>query len=233
MTVSQPFVHLHVHSHFSFARGVDDPERLCRAACERGMDTLAVTDTNGVYGLVWFQLAAKKYGIRPIHGAQLVGPDARAVVLARDAEGYRALCRALTQRHRASGPTVGSEPPRRWDSTYSTAAALADLPASAALLIDNADLLERLLRGGHSTIAGRLTGAFRNIGRNDIADNIIDTMKAADYTIRESDSFESPSPVLFAKREPSPYVARINLMWQNMREVVLAEFPEAPGIPEE
>jgi hypothetical protein len=108
-----------------------------------------------------------------------------------------------------------------------------DLRTALAMVGDASDLLERLLEGGHSTIAGRLTGAFRNIGRNDIADNIIDTMKAADYTIRENDSFESPSPVLFAKREPSPYVGRINLMWQNMREVVLAEFPEAPGIPEE
>jgi hypothetical protein len=47
----------------------------------------------------------------------------------------------------------------------------------------------RLLEGGHSTIAGRLAGAFRNIGRERIADDIIDTMRAAGYGIRENDPF--------------------------------------------
>ena len=108
-----------------------------------------------------------------------------------------------------------------------------DLRTGLAMLGDASGLLERLLEGGHSTIAGRLAGAFRNIGRNDIADNIIDTIKAAGYTIRESDSFASPSPILFTKKESSPYLGRIHLMWHSMREVVLAEFPKAPGIPEE
>ena len=58
-------------------------------------------------------------------------------------------------------------------------------------------------------------------------------MKAAGYTIRENDPFEAPSTILFTKRERSPYVGRISLMWQNMREVVLEEFPQAPGIPED
>ena len=108
-----------------------------------------------------------------------------------------------------------------------------DLRTALAMVGDASDLLEHLLEGGHSTIAGRLAGAFRNIGRNDVADDIVGTMKAAGYTIRENDPFEAPSPILFAKREPSPYVGRMSLLWQNMREVVLAEFPEAPGIPED
>jgi hypothetical protein len=32
-------------------------------------------------------------------------------------------------------------------------------------------------------------------------------------------------------REPSPYVNRVRLMWQAMREPVLAAFPAAPGRP--
>lgn len=108
-----------------------------------------------------------------------------------------------------------------------------DLRTALAMIGDASELLERLLEGGHSTIAGRLAGAFRNIGRNGIADNIIETMKAAGYTIRENDPFESPSPIRFTKREPSPYVGRMSLMWQNMREVVLENFPEAPGIPQD
>jgi hypothetical protein len=108
-----------------------------------------------------------------------------------------------------------------------------DLRTALAMVGDASDLLGRLLEGGHSSIAGRLAGAFRNIGRNDIADDISGTMKTAGYTIRESDPFGTASPMLFAKRESSPYVGRIRLMWQRMREVILEEFPKAPGIPED
>ena len=48
-----------------------------------------------------------------------------------------------------------------------------------------AEILPHLLQGGHSTIAGRLAGALRNIGRNVIADDIVETMKAAGYSVSE------------------------------------------------
>ena len=105
-----------------------------------------------------------------------------------------------------------------------------DIRAALAMLGDAADLLERLLNGGHSTIAGRLAGAFRNIGRADIADNITSTMEAAGYIVRESDPFEAASPMVFTKRESSPYVSRIKMLWTQMREQVLRDFPTAPGL---
>jgi hypothetical protein len=49
---------------------------------------------------------------------------------------------------------------------------------------DASEVLEGLLKGGHSTIAGRLAGAFRNIGRNRIADEIMRTMRTAGYDVR-------------------------------------------------
>lgn len=104
-----------------------------------------------------------------------------------------------------------------------------DIRAALAMIGDASDLLERLLNGGHSTIAGRLAGAFRNIGRDDIAENIIRTMEAAGYTVRESDPFEAASPMVFSKRESSPYVSRIRILWSQMREEVLKDFPAAPG----
>ncbi|MBG57464.1 MAG: cell filamentation protein Fic [Porticoccus sp.] len=105
-----------------------------------------------------------------------------------------------------------------------------DLRAALAMVSDASDLLEHLLEGGHSTIAGRLVGAFRNIGRADLADAIATTMEAAGYKIRETDPFETASPMIFTKRENSPYVSRIQLLWQRMREDVLLEFPAAPGM---
>ena len=46
------FVHLHVHSNYSFCRGASRLEDLVVAARRRGMDAMALTDTNGLYGLV-------------------------------------------------------------------------------------------------------------------------------------------------------------------------------------
>jgi hypothetical protein len=59
---------------------------------------------------------------------------------------------------------------------------------------DASNLLRRLLDGGHTAIAGRLAGAFRHIGRAQVADDILSTMKAAGYDIRESDPFQTQQP---------------------------------------
>lgn len=102
--------------------------------------------------------------------------------------------------------------------------------AALAMVRDASDLLVLLLDGGHSTIAGRLSGALRNIGRARMADDIVATMRAADYTVREEDPFDST--VVLQAREPSPYVNRLRLMWEAMREQVIERFPSAPGLPE-
>jgi fido (protein-threonine AMPylation protein) len=98
---------------------------------------------------------------------------------------------------------------------------------------DASEILSPLLDGGNSVVAGRLAGAFRNIGRDRIADEIIKTMKTAGYNIRESDPFENKLQFTFTNRSTSPYVNRIKLMWQQMREPVLKHFPKPPGIPKD
>src|SRR5437867_5924370 len=70
------FVHLNVHSNYSFCRGASRLEELVVAARRRGMDTMALTDTNGLHGLIWFLEAAKTAGLRPIVGAEI---DLRAL----------------------------------------------------------------------------------------------------------------------------------------------------------
>ncbi|HRP08146.1 MAG TPA: PHP domain-containing protein, partial [Gemmatimonadales bacterium] len=90
------FVHLHVHSWYSFGVGASSPEQLARAAARRGMNALALTDLNNVTGAIIFQQACDAAGIRPILGATLRARGQRAVVLARDEQGWGALCRAIT-----------------------------------------------------------------------------------------------------------------------------------------
>ena len=91
--------HLHVHSWFSLGAGVSSPGTLVRQAAARGFTSLALTDTNGVYGAVEFQQAALAHDITPILGAHLVHGGQEAVALATDERGWAALCRAITHIH--------------------------------------------------------------------------------------------------------------------------------------
>jgi fido (protein-threonine AMPylation protein) len=106
-----------------------------------------------------------------------------------------------------------------------------DARAALALIGDSSEVLTILLNGGHTTIAGRVCGAFRNIGRERIANDILKAMKAADYDIRETDPFETKIEVALSFKERSPYANRIRLMWNTMRSAVIDLFPKAPGLP--
>ena len=64
-TLPDPFVHLHVASGYSLQYGASHPHVLVERAAEHGMDTLALTDRDGVYGAVKFARAAQSAGIRP------------------------------------------------------------------------------------------------------------------------------------------------------------------------
>jgi DNA-directed DNA polymerase III PolC len=73
-------------------------EEICRSAKEQGMDRLALTDMNGLYGLIYFIEAAKETGIQPIVGSEIVTNEHRAVLLVRNHDGYANLCRIISAR---------------------------------------------------------------------------------------------------------------------------------------
>ena len=87
-----------------------------------------------------------------------------------------------------------------------------DARAVLAMVRHASDVLALLLEGGHTTVAGRLAGAFRNIGRDRIADDIVKTMQIADYDIREKDPFEDTINIGLSSHGQSPYVNRIRPM---------------------
>lgn len=97
--------------------------------------------------------------------------------------------------------------------------------AILGLFTSASELLHYLLEEGHSTIASRLCGAFRNIGKTTIADEIKQTMESAGYNIREEDPFKTSSPFDFATTTKPPYCSRLAVMWHNMREQVIHNFP--------
>ncbi|SHG51391.1 error-prone DNA polymerase [Streptoalloteichus hindustanus] len=103
-----PYAELHCHSNFSFLDGASHPEELAAEAARLGLEAIALTDHDGVYGVVRFAEAAAGLGVRTVFGAELslglsrpqngvADPEGRhLLVLARDPEGYARLCRAIT-----------------------------------------------------------------------------------------------------------------------------------------
>ena len=93
------FVHLNIHSHFSRGWGIGTIEEICQAAKDMGLQRLALTDTNGLYGLIFFVQTAKEMGIEPIVGSELVSDGRRAVLLVKNQKGYENLSHIISARH--------------------------------------------------------------------------------------------------------------------------------------
>ncbi|HVE75672.1 MAG TPA: DNA polymerase III subunit alpha [Actinomycetota bacterium] len=95
-----PFTHLHVHSNYSLKEGAAYVSDLAATAAGMGMESLALTDHDGMYGAVRFTLACRGAGIRPILGAELEwGEGFHAVLLAENAAGWSNLCHLVTDMH--------------------------------------------------------------------------------------------------------------------------------------
>ena len=108
-----------------------------------------------------------------------------------------------------------------------------DVQVVLSAIPDVSNVLRRLLDGGHSVIAGRLAGAFRRIGRGDVAVEIITVMKRAGQDVRESDPFEPAQAFRTLPRTRAPIIDRLHSLWEWMREPVIAAFPTAPGLPKD
>jgi error-prone DNA polymerase len=108
-----PYAELHAHSNFSFLDGASHPEDLVEEAARLGLDAIALTDHDGMYGVVRFAEAAAATGMRTVYGTELslglTGPQngeadpegTHLLLLARDPEGYHRLSRTLSTAHLA------------------------------------------------------------------------------------------------------------------------------------
>lgn len=79
--------------------GLDSPKALCIAAKQQGYHTLAITDRNGLYGMVQFLQSAREVGIHAIVGSEVWIAPWRMVILLSGLKGYRALCELLSDLH--------------------------------------------------------------------------------------------------------------------------------------
>jgi error-prone DNA polymerase len=113
-----PYAELHCHSNFSFLDGASHPEELVEQAARLGIDAIALTDHDGMYGAVRFAEAAKELGVHTAYGAELSfglpGPQNgvadpvgdHLVLLARGQTGYHRLCRTITTGHLGRTPDL-------------------------------------------------------------------------------------------------------------------------------
>ena len=125
-------------SNFSFLEGASHPEELVETAAALGLPALALTDRDGVYGLVEAHIKARELGVALIAGAEVSLEDGSTLILlAQTRAGYANLCRLLTigRRRCAKGESrVG------WREVYGHADDLIALwGGERALLADEAD----------------------------------------------------------------------------------------------
>jgi error-prone DNA polymerase len=110
-----PWAELHCHSSYSFLDGASSPAELAEEAGRLGLSALAITDHDGMYGVPQFAQAADKAGLKTVFGAELSldlpkgrekdpdRPGRHLLVLARDPDGYRSLCAAISAAQLAGG----------------------------------------------------------------------------------------------------------------------------------
>jgi len=104
MTRRHRYAELHAHSAYSFLDGANEPEDLVASAVELGLEALALTDHDGLPGIVKHAEAGRAHGLPTVHGAELaLEGGARLPVLARDPVGYRRLSAAVSHHNLSAG----------------------------------------------------------------------------------------------------------------------------------
>ncbi len=149
--MTPPCVPLWCKTNFSFLEGASHPEELIEEAQRLGFSSVAVTDRDGIYGIVRAHLKARELGVKLIVGSEITIDDGSTLVLlVRDRAGYANLCRLVTKgrlRNKKGACAV------TWDEVCEHAGGLVALWGGArSLLVSQDDF-----RG---TVAGQLRDAF-------------------------------------------------------------------------
>ena len=96
-----------------------------------------------------------------------------------------------------------------------------------ASIRDVSPVVAAALDGGYTSRAGRVAGALRSVGRDEMADMLLSMMRQAGHSIQEENPFNED--IRLASFPPSPYAARLRLMWMAMRPKVVSAM-ELTGI---
>jgi error-prone DNA polymerase len=153
------YVPLWCKSNFSFLEGASHPDELVDEACRLGLPAIALTDRDGVYGVVRAHMKAHELGMKLIIGSQVtMADDSVIVLLAQDREGYANLCRLITKGRLRSEK---GESAVTWDEICAHARGLVALWGGEQSLIvqeaDSSDVATRLRDAFADRLYGMLT----------------------------------------------------------------------------
>jgi error-prone DNA polymerase len=187
-----PYAELHCHSNFSFLDGTADPESLVEEAVRLGLDTLALTDHDGLYGAARFAEAAAAYDLRTVYGAELslglttpqngvADPEGQhLLVLAAGVSGYHRLAGAITE-----AQLRGDEKGRpRYDLDE-----LGQLAGGEWVVLTGCRkgaVRSALTRGGRAAAADELDRLTALFGHNQVVVELIDSGLPTDSTLNDA-----------------------------------------------
>jgi error-prone DNA polymerase len=174
-----PYAELHCHSNFSFLDGASHPEELVEQAARLGLDAVALTDHDGMYGVVRFAEAAAELGVATVFGAELslgltapqngvADPEgSHLLLLARDPDGYRGLCRTIS-----TAQLAGQEKGR---PVYDLDEVVADTAGHVLVLTGcrKGAVRQALHRGGRTAAAAALRGLVERFGADHVAVELV------------------------------------------------------------
>src|SRR5689334_11135376 len=174
-----PYAELHCHSNFSFLDGASHPEELVEEAARLGLSAVALTDHDGMYGVVRFAEAAAELGVGTVFGAELslglsapqngvADPEgSHLLLLARDPDGYRGLCRTISRAQLA-----GREKGR---PVYDLDEVVADTAGHVLVLTGcrKGAVRQALHRGGRTASAAALRGLRERFGAGNVVVELV------------------------------------------------------------
>lgn len=206
------FIHLHVHSPYSFLDGTSSIDRLLEKAQALNMPALALTDHNRLTGAIRFYEKARACGIKPIIGAEVdVEGDNHLTLLCKDILGYSSLCRLLTEAHllnRSTQPQATREMLKRFRDGL--------IALSGCRIGEIPSLVSR----GKYEEAVRAACFYRDIYGDDFFIELIN------HPSQESLS-DSYYLAQFARQQKLPVVATNNVHYADMDEYVIKELLNA------
>jgi len=193
------YVPLWCKSNFSFLEGASHPDELIEEAYRLGLPALAVTDRDGVYGIVRAHVKARELGLRLIVGSQVTADaESTIILLAQDRSGYANLCRLLTAGRLRSEK---GESAVTWDEIYQHAAGLIALwGGDHSLIIAEVEPME---------IAGNLHDAFGDrlygmIARHRREDEVMQEARLRERAKRYDFSLVAANEVLYHTQARRP-----------------------------
>jgi len=206
------FIHLHVHSQYSFLDGASSLDKLLEKARSLGMPALAITDHNRLTGVIRFHEKARSLGIKPITGAEIaLENDYHLTLLCKDRKGYTSLCRLLTEAHL----TDKGKPPRVTREMLGRFGA-----GLIALSGCGRGELPVLLGKGKTRQAKEAAGFYKQVFGDDFFAELI--RYPSSNTMSDSRRLAS-----FAREEKIPLVATNNVHYAEMEEYKVKELLNA------